>query len=54
MKTKIYGHSDDLIEIEGFTNDEFNCYSIAETGFKFSCSDGTNGKINYNGDWKYE
>lgn len=46
--TKIYGASDDLIEIEGEIEEE---YGMGETGVSFSCSDGTSGKINYDGNW---
>lgn len=34
MKTKIYGASDDLIEIEGFTYDEIDCvHQITDLNF---------------------
>jgi thiamine phosphate synthase YjbQ (UPF0047 family) len=52
MKTKIYGASDDLIEIEGAISDEIGCYKTCEKGILFSCSDGTRGIITYNGDWQ--
>lgn len=51
MKTKIYGSSDDLVEIDGQIRDEYNNYSDAHSGFNFSCSDGTKGRISYNGEW---
>lgn len=51
MKTKIYGCSDDLIEIEGQINDEIECFNH-DNPIKFSCSDGTIGTIFYNGEWK--
>ena len=51
METKIYGASDDLIEIEGFTYDEIDCYDH-QRPIKFECSDGTIGTIFYNGEWK--
>ncbi len=51
MITKIYGGSDDLIEIEGAVSDEIGYYSRAEKGIKFICSDGSEGSIKYNGEW---
>jgi hypothetical protein len=53
MKTKIYGSSDDLIEIEGQINEEIGCFDH-DKPIKFSCSDGTIGTIFYNGMWKIE
>lgn len=50
MTTKIYGASDDLIEIEGFTNDEINCYDHKKP-IKITCSDGTIATIFYDGKW---
>lgn len=50
MITKIYGCSDDLIEIEGAINDEANHYDA--TRVKITCSDGTVARITYNGEWK--
>ena len=52
MQTKIYGASDDLIEIEGAINDEADHYDA--TNLPFTASDGTKAKITYNGDWKFE
>ena len=49
MKTKIYGASDDLIEIEGEVSDEIGCYYA--TNKKITCSDGTVAKITYDGNW---
>jgi len=51
-KTKIYGASDDLIEIEGEINDEHQANSGDQ--FNFSISDGTKGYIAYSdaGEWK--
>ncbi len=49
MKTKIYGASDDLIEIEGAINDEANHYDAKNV--KITCSDGTTAVISYNGNW---
>lgn len=52
MKTKIYGASDDLIEIDGEISDEHN--QIDFSG-KVICSDGTEAKLEYNDDgiWKF-
>lgn len=50
MKTKMYGASDDLIEIEGNISEELDCHSEK----KFEFSDGTYGVISYNGDWNIE
>jgi len=50
MKTKIYGASDDLIEIEGAISDEANHYAAKNVSIK--ASDGTQAKIRYNGEWK--
>jgi hypothetical protein len=47
MKTKLYGWSDDNIEIEGAITDE-----LATNGKEhFSCSDGTKGIIQYSHKW---
>ncbi len=50
--TKIYGASDDLIEIEGDVNDEHGEYNFSGT---ISCSDGTKVKVSYDedGNWKF-
>jgi hypothetical protein len=53
MKTKIYGASDDLIEIEGQINDEIGCFDH-KLPIKIECSDGTIATIFYNGEWKIE
>lgn len=52
--TKIYGASDDLIEIEGEVNDEANVYLKDDEQLPFSASDGTNGFIIYDedGQWR--
>jgi len=50
MKTKIYGASDDLIEIEGAINEEADHYDA--TNLPIRCSDGTFAKITYDGEWK--
>ena len=51
MKTKIYGGSDDLIEIEGPINDEYDAIDFKG---KIQTSDGTITKLKYDGDWKFE
>ena len=52
--TKIYGASDDLIEIEGQINDELNVYLKDDEELPFSVSDGTKGLIKYDdeGQWR--
>jgi hypothetical protein len=50
MKTKIYGASDDLIEIEGAINDEVGHYDA--TRLLIKASDGTIARITYDGEWK--
>lgn len=49
MKTKVYGASDDLIEIEGNVSDEIGCYN--NTTKRIQGSDGTVAKIEYDGNW---
>jgi hypothetical protein len=49
MKTKIYGASDDIIEIEGEVDDEIDCYNA--TNKQIKCSDGTEARIKYDGNW---
>lgn len=51
MKTKIYGASDDLIEIEGPCSDEIGCYNHKKP-IKIELSDGTKATIFYDGEWK--
>lgn len=52
MKTIIHGESDDLIEIIGDWQEEFNIpYSINKTKTTINCSDGTKAKIEYDGNW---
>ena len=51
MNTRIYGASDDLIEIEGNINDEHDCYDHKRP-IKITGSDGTIANIFYNGEWK--
>lgn len=48
MKTKIYGASDDLIEIEGAISDEVGTLAKWK---KITASDGTIAKISYDGIW---
>lgn len=52
MKTKIYGASDDLIEIEGAIEDEVN--HMSDKAISFAASDGTTGSIKYGdgGNWE--
>jgi hypothetical protein len=42
--TKVYGASDDLIELEGFITHEMDCYNKVTT---FTFDDGTKAKIKY-------
>lgn len=51
MKTKIYGASDDLIEIEGAISDEHDAYNFSGT---VTASDGTTAKLKYNDDGQWE
>lgn len=51
-RTRIYGASDDLVEIDGKISEEIGCYDTAEDGLLFNCSDGTSGIITYDGDWE--
>ncbi len=51
---RIYGGSDDLIEIDGEINDEVGVYLRAEKGLLFRTSGGFQGKIKYDGEWKIE
>lgn len=52
--TKIYGASDDLIEIDGDISDEFGCYNGRKKTIETSL--GTKAKIHYGdeGCWKIE
>lgn len=52
MFTRIYGASDDLIEIDGQISDEVDAYSASDEPVKFKTSLGTKGTISYDGDWK--
>lgn len=51
MKTKIYGASDDLIEIEGEICEEYDCIDFESA--KVKASDGTSAKLTFNGEWKF-
>ena len=52
MITRIYGASDDLIEIDGQISDEVDAYSASDEPVKFKTSLGTKGTITYDGEWK--
>jgi len=52
MITRIYGASDDLIEIDGQIIDEVDAYSSSDEPVKFKTSLGTKGTITYDGEWK--
>ncbi len=52
MITRIYGASDDLIEIDGQISDEVDAYSASDEPVKFKTSQGTKGTIMYDGEWK--
>jgi hypothetical protein len=47
---KIYGASDDLIEMDGPICDEIGCYN--DTKKQIICSDGTRAQIDYGDEWK--
>jgi len=49
MPTKIYGTSDDLVEVEGDVNGEVMCYGTddREKGVLLICSDGTLLEVKY-------
>lgn len=51
MKTRIYGASDDLIEIDGAIYEEAGCYGHKKP-IPIEASDGTKGSIYYNGVWE--
>ena len=52
MITRIYGASDDLIEIDGQISDEVDAYTSKREPIKFKTSNGTKGSFFYDGDWK--
>jgi hypothetical protein len=52
MITRIYGASDNLIEIDGQISDEVDAYSASDEPVKFKTSQGTKGSIMYDGEWK--
>ena len=49
--TLIYGGSDDLVVLQGQIDSEYQNWTLAQRCIPFECSDGTKGKITYNGDW---
>lgn len=49
---KIYGASDDLIEIEGDITEEFNVYIEEDESVILAVSDGTLLKVRYDGCWR--
>lgn len=51
MVTRIYGASDDLIEIDGQIYDEIDAYSPRPKEFEIKTSNGTLATIMYNGKW---
>lgn len=52
--TKIYGASDDLIEIDGDVSEEFNAYSSDEDAeWRLALSDGTLLSVRYDGCWRF-
>ena len=51
MKKKIYGASDDLVEIEGEISDEYCQMDFKGT---VEASDGTKAKLIYDGEWKFQ
>jgi hypothetical protein len=51
MITRIYGASDDLIEIDGQISDEVDAYSSSDEPVKFKTSKGTKGSLMYDGNW---
>lgn len=56
METKIFGDSDDLIEVEGAVSGEVNIYLKDNEKVNFSASDGTKGKISLDDEaqWRIE
>ena len=50
--TIIYGSSDDVVEISGQIDAEYENYTLAKRGISFECSDETKGTFVYDGDWK--
>lgn len=52
--TKIYGCSDDLIEVDGDVSEEFSAYSSNdEAKYIVACSDGTLLQATYDGCWRF-
>lgn len=54
MQTVIYGASDDLIEIEGDWEEEYDEYFLENKKRKIICSDGTEMVVGFDGEWKFE
>jgi len=50
---KIYGASDDLIEIEGDLQEEFSCYMPEGEKRFLAISDGTLLEVQYDGNWRF-
>lgn len=50
--TLIFGSSDDLVEVNGQVDAEYDNYTLAKRGIPFECSDETKGTLAYDGDWK--
>lgn len=52
MATKVYGASDDLVELDGDVNGEFGCYGTddRDAGVLIICSDGTLLDVKYGKD----
>jgi hypothetical protein len=52
--TYVYGHSDDLIEVDGLLYDEIGCYGVGDDEPAYlACSDGTLLGVEYDGEWKF-
>jgi len=52
VAVKIYGASDDLIEVEGDIRDELSAYDL-DDGAAVACSDGTLLGVSYDGRWRF-
>jgi hypothetical protein len=56
VSQRIYGASDDLIELEGDIRDEIGCYGIdddKDVKWYLALSDGTLLSVNYDGRWRF-
>ena len=51
--TRIYGKEDDSLIVDGQIEKVYINWTLAQRGIPFECSDGTKGKITYNGDWVF-